>query len=229
MRDFNVLERQEHYFRCSVDNIASRYCRIVIDENSRDLPLGKSTLHVEEVTDRYEHRGKDCVFRLTLPVAEQHSIEICTLNAGPKNRFTYKECLRLGGKWEPVINEWVFSGSVKDQVSHLETIVHSKPVTVEVLFKETITAPQKELTLFGVELVKGLNINFTPIMHKGITVKKGDISYVTGPNAKTIARAGTLVRLIVPQQMLESTLYREEYFAALDYRVIKTRAKRSSK
>ena len=229
MRDFNVLERQDHYFRCSVDNIASRYCRIVIDENSQDLPLGKSTLHVEEVTDRYQHHGKDCVFRLTLPFAEQDSIEICTLNAGPKNSFTYKECLRLGGKWEPVINEWVFSGSVKDQVTKLETIVRSKQVTVEVLFKETITAPQKALTLFGFELVKGLNINFTPIMHKGVTVKKGDISYVAGPDAKTIARAGTLVRLSVPQQMVESTLFREEYFAALDYRVIKTRAKRSSK
>ncbi len=166
-------------------------------------------------------------FRLTLPFAQQGSIEICTLNAGRKNQFTYKECLRLSGKWEPILNEWVFSASVKPQVDSLREIVQSDQVTVEVEFKETISQPKKNLTLFGFELVKGLSINLVPTLHKNITVKKGDISYISGQEAKTIVRAGTVVRLLVPKLMLESALFREDYLSAINYKVISRRKRRS--
>lgn len=202
------------------------HCRIVIDEFSSGLTVGEHTLHVEEVSDRYIHHSKDGVFRLTLPLEEQGSIAICTLNAGPKNRFTYRSCLKLGGKWEPIVNEWVFSASVADKVELLRQIIHSPQKELEVTFKETISMPNKSLSLFGFELVKAIKRNHETIFHRGITLKKGTISYIASDNSKTVALADSVVRLTVPQGMLEDKRFREDYFAALDYRVVKSARKR---
>ncbi|RJX75151.1 hypothetical protein DZ860_00230 [Vibrio sinensis] len=221
MREFEVLERCDHYFRCCVDGDAGKHCRILIDVFSQDLPLGKHRLHVEEISDKYKHYAMDAVFKLTLPFAEQHSIAICTLNAGKKNNFTYKACVKLGGKWEPILGEWVFSASVQDRVEQLGQIVHSPVVLVEVKFKETISQPSKSLTLFGFELVKGLNINHTPILHRNVVLKKGDITYIPGLNSKSIILADSVLRLPVPKLMLESPSFKEDYLCVTEYKIVK--------
>ena len=223
MRNFEVLERGNDYFVCQVDGM---HCRIVIDEFSSALTIGEHRLHVEEVSDRYVHHSKDGIFRLTLPLEEQDSIAICTLNAGPRNQFTYRSCLKLGGKWEPILNEWVFSASVSDKVDQLRQIIHSPKKILEVTFKETISMPNKSLSLFGFELVKGIKRNHEPIFHRGVCLKKGTISYVVSDTSKTVALAGSIVRLTVPEGMLEDKRFKEEYFAALDYRMIKSSRKR---
>ncbi|WP_394144235.1 hypothetical protein [Vibrio atypicus] len=224
MREFEILEKRELYFLCLVEGM---HCRIVIDEFSEDMPLGFHRLHVEEITDRYVHYGRDSVFKLTLPFAEQGCIDICTLNAGRKNNFTYRTCVKLGGKWEPILNEWVFSASVKEKVDQLYEVVHSEPKLVEVEFKETISMPGKGLSLFGFELVKGLNPNHTPIFHHGVTRKKGNISFIVSSSSKTVAVAGSVVRLYVPHLMLEDKRFREDYFAAINYRVVRQRRSRA--
>ncbi|RTZ15802.1 hypothetical protein EJ063_12065 [Vibrio aquaticus] len=223
MREFQVLERQKDYFICTIKGM---HCRLVIDEYSQNLTLGMHTLHVEEITDRYEHFAKDAVFRLTLPLNEQDSIAICTLATGRKNRFTYKKCLRLGGKWEPILNEWVFSASVQEQVEALRKIVQSPPKLVEVTFHETITMPDKTLSLFGFELVKGMYAHRIPMMHKGVQLKGGDVIFVVEKPMHTIALPGTIVRLHVPESMIEDPDFREDYFGALSYRIIKQRVNR---
>ncbi|MBD1559281.1 hypothetical protein HC752_20275 [Vibrio sp. S9_S30] len=223
MRDFEILEKCEHYFRCNIDGTVGKHCRIIIDEFSQDLPLGHFKLHVEEITDKQSHHASDAVFKLTLPLSQQDSIAICTLNTGKKNVFTYKECLRLGGKWEPILNEWVFSASVQRKVEQLSNIVHSAPITVEAEFKETLSESNKGLTLFGFELVKGLKINHLPIFHKGVTLQKGDISFIPGKNSKTIVRAGTVIRITVPELILTSKNYREDYLAAVNIKTIRGR------
>ncbi|CAM3157793.1 hypothetical protein [Vibrio rarus] len=219
MRDFEVLEEGEGYFRCRVDGRS--HCRIIIDDFSRDLTAGKHRLHVEEITDRYVHFAHDAVFRLTLPLSEQDSIEICTLKAGKKNALTYKECLRLGGKWEPIIKEWVFSSSVKDKVEHLKKIVKSRQKLVEVEFKETLSHLGRSLTVFGYDTVKGMRVNNTPILGAGITLKKGDITFINSPVSKVVIRSGTVLRLKVPEKMLESAIFREDYLAAANIKVLK--------
>ena len=120
----------------------------------------------------------------------------------------------------------LFSASIKDKVDKLGEIVHSKPVLVDVQFKETISEPGKNLTLFGFELIKGLRINNTPILCKGVTLKKGDISYIAGSNAKTIILAGSVIRLSAPELILESGLFKEDYLCATEYKIVKTRARK---
>lgn len=224
MRQFTVIERGKNYFLCRVEGM---HCRIIIDDFSDPMPLGDHSLHVEEISDRYNHYANDGVFKLTLPYAEQDSIDICTLNAGAKNNFTYRACLRLGGKWEPILNEWVFSASVKEKVDKLGEVVNSELKLVEVEFRETVSMPGKQLSLFGFELVKGLNVNNLPILHKGVIVKKGNISFIVNQSPKTIAIAGTKVRLYVPELMLDNPQFKEDYAAALSYRVIRQRKKRA--
>jgi hypothetical protein len=224
MRQFTVLERGNDYFLCRVEGM---HCRIIIDDFSEPMPLGEHSLHVEEISDRYHHYAKDGVFKLTLPYSEQGSIDICTLNAGAKNNFTYRACLRLGGKWEPILNEWVFSASVKEKVDKLGEVVNSELKLVEVEFRETVSMPSKQLSLFGFELVKGLSVNNLPIFHKGVVVKKGNISFIVNQSPKTVAIAGTKVRLNVPELMLDNPQFKEDYAAAFSYRVIRQRKKRT--
>ncbi|MEZ9786610.1 hypothetical protein AB4339_17330 [Vibrio breoganii] len=207
------------YFRCRVDGRS--HCRIIIDDFSNDLTQGRHRLHVEEITDRYAHFAHDAVFKLTLPLSEQDSIEICTLKAGRKNALTYKECLRLGGKWEPILKEWVFSASVKDKVEQLRTIVRARQKVVEVEFKETISHLGRSLTVFGYETVKGMKANNSPILGPGITLKRGDITCINAPISKVIVRSGTVLRLKVPENMLDSEIFREDYLAATNVKVLK--------
>ncbi len=219
MRTFLISERSDTYFIAKVEGM---HCRILIDDNSRDLPLGQELkLHVEEISNKYAHYASDAIFKLTLPLEQQDSIAICTLHTGRKNRFIYQICVRLGGKWEPILNEWIFSQSVEEKVHALNEIIRSQPIIVEAEFKETITELGKELSLFGYPLVKGLRLNNSPILHKDIRIRAGDIAFIPGVSSKTIARAGTKVRLKIPQAMLDNADFKEDYFAALTIRKVR--------
>jgi hypothetical protein len=105
--------------------------------------------------------------------------------------------------------------------------VNSELKLVEVEFRETVSMPSKQLSLFGFELVKGLNVNNLPIFHKGVVVKKGTISFIVNQSPKAVAIAGTKVRLYVPELMLDNPQFKEDYAAALSYRVIRQRKKRA--
>lgn len=221
MRDFHIISRASSYFICTTYGM---HCRIIIDEYSQSLPVSKDLkLHVEEISDKYIHHANDAVYRLTLPYEQQDSIAICTLRTtGSKNTFIYRSCVRLGGKWEPVINEWVFSQSVEPKVQALSKIIHSPAIIVEAEFRETITAPEKKLSLFGYELVKGIKLNNSPILHNDIKICAGDISFIPGAHSKTIARAGTKVRIKIPQEMFNNPEFKEDYFAAINIKKVRT-------
>ncbi|WED21690.1 hypothetical protein L3Q72_13915 [Vibrio sp. JC009] len=213
MQTFTVISKETGYFKCLKNGY---HCRIVIDDFSKNLPLGDVQLHVEEVTNKYEHHASDAVFRLTLPYAQQSSIAICTMKPGKKNRFTYAACMRLGGKWEPILNEWVFSASVEDKVRELEAVIHSRQIVIQADFRENITVTQKPLTLFGFELVKSVGIDYAPVFYKGIRLVSGNIAHIITPPKRTIVEAGTGIRLQVPEAMLTSAAFKEDYIGAVD-------------
>ncbi|TFH92168.1 hypothetical protein [Vibrio ouci] len=222
MRDFKIISKSDAYFICTTSGM---HCRILIDSFSRTLPVGEIVkLHVEEISDKYIHYANDAVFKLTLPYEEQNSIAICTLNTGRKNKFTYRYCIRLGGKWEPILGEWVFSKSVEDRVIFLSKLLSSPEVSIEATFRETISTPKKELSLFGYELVKGHNLNNSPILHKNIKLCSGDISFIPGVNSKTIVRSGTTIRLTIPEGILNCSDFKEDYFAAIKIRKLKSKS-----
>ncbi|WP_375751754.1 hypothetical protein [Vibrio sp. HN007] len=213
MQTFTVLSREKDYFKCTKNGY---FCRILIDEFSTDLPLGEVTLHVEEITNKYEHYAADAVFKLTLPYAEQHSIAICTMKPGRKNRFTYAACMRLGGKWERVLNEWVFSASVEDKVRELESIILSKNVIIQAEFRENISVTEKPLTLFGFELVQRVDVNYQAVLNKGIRLVSGNLVHMVSRPTKTVVEAGTIIRMQVPERMLTSAAFKEDYIGAID-------------
>lgn len=227
MREFNIIERKDSYYLCEKD---SGYCRIVIDDNSQNLPLGRVMLHVEEISDRYTHHTKESVFRLTLPFEQQHdSIAICTLATGRKNTFIYQRCLQLGGKWEPILNEWVFSASVQTQVDELAAVIHSEEAYLEVTFKETISVIEQPLTLYGYPLIKALTNNHQVILHNGIKLVDGDLARMQTPSSqqKTTILANSKIRLSIPSAMQDNILFHEDYLCAVN--VEKTRKPRQKK
>ncbi len=213
MLEFDVLERKDSYFICQKQ---SGYCRIVIDDNSQNLPLGKSMLHVEEISDRYQHHARDSVFRLTLPFEQQDEVGICTLATGRKNTFIYIKCLRLGGKWEPILGEWVFSIAVQNEVNKLAELIQSEQIYVEATFKETITVYNKPLTLFGYPLIKSVASNNKVTLHKGMRLMAGDLARLVTDEDKTIILAGSRVRLYVPSLFLDADGFHEDYLCSVE-------------
>lgn len=209
MRDFEILEKNDQYYVCTTKG---SYCRIIIDENSTNLPLGKFSLHTENISDHYIHHTKCSVFRLILPYEKQDDINICTLATGRKNIFIYKRCLQLGGKWEPILNEWVFSEAIKDEVDKLGTIIHSEKIYIEATFSETITQTNTPLTLFGFPLIKSVRDNGKVTLNAGMKLMSGDLAHFsTGIEEKSIILANSRIRLYIPQLMLNEKSFSEDY------------------
>ncbi|GLT17488.1 hypothetical protein GCM10007938_12650 [Vibrio zhanjiangensis] len=207
MRTFNILKKEKDFFLAST---GKSHCKIIIDDYSSELPFGEVTLHVEEVSNKYKYYSNEAIFKLTLPLDEQNNIDICTLSSGRKNQFVYKKCLKLGGKWEPILNQWVFSSSVEDKVRELENIIHGEEEYCEVTFKETVTIHNQELTLFGYPIISSINATSINTV-KGVKLHSGNIAVL---GTKTIVVAGTRVRLFVPKLMREHQGFREDYLCA---------------
>ncbi|WP_407330744.1 hypothetical protein [Enterovibrio sp. 27052020O] len=228
MREFKVLEKKEQYYVCQT---GTSYCRIVVDAMSETLPLGDHHLHVEEITDRYQHKTKETVFRLTCAFEDQGDIGICMLSAGRKNTFVYKRCLQLGGKWEPVLGQWVFSSSVQTQVDELSAIIHSDKVYVEASFEETISVSNQSLTLFGFPLVRSVSQNGRVVLNTGMKLMAGDLSCIGADAApsqsKGIVLANSRIRLFVPKRMLDDARFHEDFMCVVT--VEKKRKPRATK
>ncbi|KHT61943.1 hypothetical protein RJ45_20050 [Photobacterium gaetbulicola] len=213
MQEFTVLERKESYFLCTK---GSGHCRIIIDDNSQTLPLGTFMLHVEEISDRYAHHANDAVFRLLMPFEEQGNIDICTLATGRKNRFVYKRCLQLGGKWEPVLNEWVFSAAIKHEVDKLAEQINSELVYIEATFNETIKLTTEPLTLFGYPLVKSVANSGKVSLNYGMKLTAGEIVCMPLDTLQTIILADSKVRLYVPKALLALPQFHEDFLCVVE-------------
>lgn len=214
MREFDVLEKNEHYYVCSKGR---GYCQIIIDENSRNLPLGKIMLHTEDISDRYIHQTKGSIFRLILPYEKQNDIQICTLKTKRNNIFTYKRCLQLGGKWAPILGEWVFSASIKKEVDKLGEILNSENMYIEASFEETITQIDKPLTLFGFPLIKSTGPNGDVRLYAGMKLTQGELAkFKTSSGEKSIILAQSKIRLYIPSLMLNDPHFNEDYLCVVN-------------
>ncbi|MGF1738588.1 hypothetical protein [Photobacterium satsumensis] len=213
MQEFTVLERKESYFLCRK---GTGHCRIIIDENSQTLPLGTFMLHAEEISDRYTHHANDSVFRLLMPFEQQGNIDICTLATGRKNHFVYKRCLQLGGKWEPVLNEWVFSAAIKHEVDKLAEQINSELLYIEATFNETIKLTTGPLTLFGYPLVKSVGSNGRVLLNYGVKLTAGEIVCMPAATLQTIILADSKVQLFVPKAILDLPQFHEDFLCIVE-------------
>ncbi len=211
MQQFQILQRQADYFLASKKGM---HCKIVIDEFSDPMPLGMHTLHVEEVSERYQHKSREGIFKLTLPFSEQSSIDICTMSPFHKvNLRAQRRCLQLGGKWEPILNEWVFSQSLETKVRHLQQQMASPLYWASCQFKETITVMGEPLTLYGFPITQGLNSKLQPIMSKEVKLTRGDLAEMPG---KSVVLAGSVIRLPVPQALFDDPFYHEDFLCVVE-------------
>lgn len=214
MHEFNILKKERDYFLALK---GSSHCKIIIDNYSQNLPIGYIKLHVEEVSDKYKHYSNEAIFKLILPLEEQDSIDICTLNTGRKNNFVYKQCLRLGGKWESILNEWVFSSAISHKVENLGNKLNTEEIYIEATFRETVSIIDDELTLFGYPIVKFVTNGNKIVFHNNIKQTSGDIVVTrSGKKKKTIILAGTRIRLFIPKALLSDSSFHEDFMCIVD-------------
>jgi hypothetical protein len=202
MKKFNIEKKNRKYYSATTNGYK---CKILIDDNSKDLELGEQMLDVDDISIRSKY-GTDLIFKLTGSVSEQEDAGICTLKPNQYNLELTEKCRKLGGLWDGVTSAWVFSGMVEDKVEELDYLYNSAFKSYEIKFDEETFADCGPIQLCGVVLAKATGRD-SGVKH-GERVAFIDGDFRSGGSAKnwcTIASEGAVLRVEIPHLLLEQS------------------------
>ena len=199
--EIDVIKKNQKFFKIIVGNYE---CKLVIDDNSKGLALGKQTLLVEDVSVRTKY-GTDVIYKLAATAAESDigNAGIITVDV-PFNKVFIGKAKKLGGKWDDENKVWVFSNFVKAEAQALEDKYGSELVPVEITFKAEDYYPKDAYTLAGIVLATATGRDSGAQLGKDIAVIKG--SFNSGGSAKnwaTIVKEGTVIRMMMPKDLID--------------------------
>lgn len=200
MKTFVIIKKNRKYFAAETGGYK---CKILIDENSKDLEEGKHELEVDDISIRTNY-GTDLIFKLSGSVTEQKEAGICTLQHGMYNKKLLEECRKLNGKWDKSSEAWVFSGLVEDQVEALDEKYNSELVAVELTFNDYTSAHTDSVDFCGIPLAKAWGRDSGAKLGEWVSLISGKI-YSGGSmkNWRTCIEEGTIMRLYVPEALLD--------------------------
>ena len=148
---FVILKKNQKYFAATKNGYK---CKIVIDDNSKDLELGEQSLLVLDESVRTKF-GTDLIYRLAADAAEQKSAGICTIKHPIYNSILVDECRSLGGQWDAAEKVWVFSDIVEEQVEALDAMFNDEnQVTVEITAKNDLFGSREPVDFLGYTIAR---------------------------------------------------------------------------
>ena len=201
MDTFNIIKRNRKYFAATKGGYK---CKIIIDSSSEGLEPGEHALEVEDVSVRSKF-GVDLIFKLKGSVEAQASAGICTLRTPCYNSILVGKCRSLGGKWDPDVRAWVFSGLVSDEVDLLDEIYNSDLVGVELTAKDLVAELHAPVEFAGFSLAKATGRDSGAILCDGVALLSGKVrSGGSVKNWVTVIEEGTVLRLEVPRLLIDS-------------------------
>jgi len=196
MKTFNIIKKNRKYFEASSNGYK---CKILIDANSDALGLGQHELEVNDISVRSKY-GVDLIFSLSGSVAEQESAGICTLKTPSFNEWLVAKCHRLGGKWDPTVKAWIFSGLVATEVDALDEKYNSKMVGVELTALTSLYTDREPLTIAGFVIATATGRDSGARVAEGISLIAG--KFGSGGSVKnwtTRMSEGTTIRFFIPE------------------------------
>ncbi|MCC5518950.1 hypothetical protein BCT65_018080 [Vibrio splendidus] len=199
MKEFNVLKKNRKYFAALLNGCK---CRIVIDENSSDLPLGEQLLDVEDMSVRSKY-GTDLIFKLTSPIDEQKESGLLTLESR-YNTYLIEKCRALGGQWDKSSQSWMFSGLIAEQVDELDYIFNSSKIAVEVTVDENydVYEAKGQLCCLGYPVARAFGRDSGAKVEEKIGILAGGFtSSGSVKNWATQAEDGTVFRFEVAEEV----------------------------
>lgn len=199
MKTFNILKKNRKYFAATCGNYK---CKILIDQNSDDLPIGESTLEVEDISVRTKY-GTDLIFKLAASMGEQADAGICTLKTDGFNADLVEKCRALDGKYDKSEQVWVFSGLVSEEVEKLDEKYNSDKVAVSLTFTEYHSVYHDAVSIFGFPLARAFGRDSGAIKQDGVAVLSGGFrSGGSAKNWRTCVEEGTVIRMYLPNLLL---------------------------
>ncbi len=205
MKTFTILKKNRKYFAATTNGYK---CKILIDDNSKDLEPGEHTLEVEDISVRSKY-GTDLIFKLAAPLDKQSEAGICTL-VTPYNKNCIERCKQLGGKWDPEEKAWIFSGLVADQVEELDEKYNSLLIAVEIKTIDYIFGARAPAMIAGYKVATATGRDSGAVIADGVSFIEGQPrSAGSMKNWGTRIDEGCVFRMQIPELCLPDV--EEEY------------------
>ena len=199
MHLFRIVKKNLKYFSALTES--GHHCRIVIDDNSRELGIGEHMLEVEDLSV-YTKYGSDLIFKLKASADQVREAGICTLKSR-YNQLLVDEARRLGGKWDETAGAWVFSRLVMDKVEELDRIFNDNEIPVEITFLSPLYGDCAPVFFCGYMIAKAWGRDSGAYLGDGIAIIDGSVdSGGSVKNWHTIVNRGTVIRMYLSEGIL---------------------------
>lgn len=211
-KTIKILKKNRKYFACTVNGYK---CRLMIDDNSKDLEIGEHELLVNDKSV-YSKYGTDLIYELAVSSKEQKNAGIVTLKHFMYNQLLIDQCHDLGGKWDAEEKVWVFSAIVGDKVEELDEIFNSKLLVIEATAIDEIRKGKGPIRLFGYTVARAWGRDSGAKLGDGISLLQG--AYDSGGSIKnwnTTIYEGAVIRMKVPEKLFERYEYSKWSFKVL--------------
>jgi hypothetical protein len=188
-------------------------CKLVIDEASESLELGKQELLVDDVSVRTKY-GTDVIYKLHAAAAEQKEAGICTL-IHSYNQTLIEKCRELGGRFDQDAKAWVFSSIVADKVEELDALYNNDHVTVEITAIDARRGSREPLRVVGYTLATAYGRDSGAKVAEEVALIEGRVdSGGSMKNRYTVAHKGSKFRLKM-SRAIAATIDTEKWAVAI--------------
>lgn len=190
-----LKKKNRKYFAATVNGYK---CKLIIDENSKDLELKPHSLTVNDLTVRTKY-GTDIIFELA--GSKEEGNNVCTFKHSTYNEVMVDRCRKLGGVYERGV--WVFPSIVEEEVEELDFIYNSELVTVDLTALDTFY--HTSATFLGYTIVRSFGKKEKSVLGDNVSMVSGDFS--SGGSYKNFGvwvESGSEFRLQVPKELLEN-------------------------
>jgi len=197
--NLEIVKKNRKYFAALKD---SKYkCKILIDENSKDLQLGEHSLMVDDISVRSQW-GEDHIYKLSISSTKQAEAGVCTLKTKAYNSIMVKKAKELGGRFDRISKSWVFPDYLEDVVDELDAVYNSPLFTIEIRLLDDMKSCCGPVSLVGYTLCRARSRDGGAQVGDGVSLIEGEI-YSGGSYNKwlSIASSGAVFRMQIPEAL----------------------------
>ena len=197
MKTFEILKKNRKYFAATVNGCK---CKLLIDEQSENLPIGTAELEVDDISVRSKY-GTDLIFKVK---AELKKGAICTLKHDRYNSKLVERCKELGGKWDSYEYAWIFSDIVEDKVEELDCYYNENMMKVEITFLEDYIWGHQSAKLVGYPIATATGRDSGATMAENVALVAGRVtSGGSRVNWSSIICEGAVIRMTVSESVFK--------------------------
>jgi hypothetical protein len=197
--ELTIEKKNRKYFAATKKN--GYRVKVLLDKSSEDLPLGKQTLRVVDMSVRSKY-GIDEIYRLESEELKKSWENPVTLKA-KYNEALVRECRQLVGKWDPDAKVWVFPRMVEDMVEELDYYYGAKLIPIEIESKKQIQQ-QGWITFLGYPIAGAKHRDSGADLFDGVAFISG--AFGSGGSRKnwyTYIKPASVFRLEISENVLE--------------------------